>query len=101
MQGHNYQRYNSNCGGCCDCGDLESWCFEGWCKKHQQAKYVPDADLLMDPMQLFVTKIIPSQRRNAISVFRFSFLMLTTLFDTVFCPYKDYLVFVNTPFHLV
>ena len=50
-QGHSYKRYFSNCGGCCDCGDCESWVREGWCDKHRNASYHKDSDMLMDPEQ--------------------------------------------------
>ena len=48
LQGHDYKRYFSSCGGCCDCGDCESWAREGWCEKHIHAVYHKDSDLLMD-----------------------------------------------------
>ena len=60
FQNHNFTRHESSGGGCCDCGDVESWKRECWCPKHRNAKDVPNPDLLMSesfdehPCQLLI-----------------------------------------------
>ena len=36
-RGHTYVFFRAGPGGCCDCGDIEAWKEEGFCKKHRCA----------------------------------------------------------------
>jgi hypothetical protein len=34
-KGHKYVFFRAGAGGCCDCGDVEAWKAEGFCKRHR------------------------------------------------------------------
>lgn len=40
-EGHEVFFYHSQAGGCCDCGDCDAWCIDGFCKKHGQSDIDP------------------------------------------------------------
>lgn len=66
---HSYTRNESSGGGCCDCGDLESWNKEAWCAKHRNAKEVPNPDLLMSEEWSLSVRITHRERERTSAVF--------------------------------
>eukprot|EP00919_Chromeraceae_sp_WS-2016_P049316 GHVR01116739.1.p1 GENE.GHVR01116739.1~~GHVR01116739.1.p1 ORF type:complete len:202 (-),score=60.20 GHVR01116739.1:48-653(-) len=34
-EGHDFSMYKSGMGGCCDCGDVDTWAVSGFCCKHK------------------------------------------------------------------
>lgn len=68
VQGHDFERHDSTGGGCCDCGDVESWKKECWCKKHRNAQEILGPELLIDEQYDLVVGCPSSERQHIMDV---------------------------------